>query len=482
MIKNIIQLKNSEKVLNLFEGRLKYLRKNKTECFDEVGYNLELASLTSQYDELKEDIINYKKLINSEIHNFYLNSWSQVDNVIISAKISKGYNESELAKLINISKAEIDFFEKNSYTLANHSLIKRICQVLKIEVNQDLFKEYSIDLNTLINRVRKIIDLPIELIRKYFIPNEFISKFEEFKGVENLNMNEVIVKLTSNFAEYFGMDVNKLLTDNTESLQLQLQVSPKFKRLTNSNTKKINAITAIYILMVMQIINENKLKIDDYRNMTTEIIRKNLFSDLKVLDVEHVLDYLWNLGIMVFPVTDAPSFHGAFIQIEKQPVILISTDIQYPDKLIFNMLHELYHAIEEAGVDFFIVEETPSSIDVADTDIEIAANEFAGEIILNGRHDILAKHCVKIANGSVQRLKKAVEIVAMKEGVSVPSLANYLAYRLMLQKIDWWGAAQNLQGERVNFHNLFVDRFLKHINISKIEEPYLSILLKMLRG
>ena len=74
---------------------------------------------------------------------------------------------------------------------------------------------------------------------------------------------------------------------------------------------------------------------------------------------------------------------------------------------------------------------------------EIAASEFAGDVILGGQAQVLSEMCVAAANNSVERLKRVVPVVARREGVSVGALANYLAFRLSCQGINWWGAAVN---------------------------------------
>ena len=53
--------------------------------------------------------------------------------------------------------------------------------------------------------------------------------------------------------------------------------------------------------------------------------------------------------------------------------------------------------------------------------------------------------CVEAAGGRVDRLKAAVKMVADNEEVEFGALANYMAFRLALQDVNWWGAATNLQ-------------------------------------
>jgi len=65
--------------------------------------------------------------------------------------------------------------------------------------------------------------------------------------------------------------------------------------------------------------------------------------------------------------------------------------------------------------------------------------------MLDGRAEELAEQCVTAAKNRVELLKNAVPSVAQSGGVQVDALANYMAFRLSLQGINWWGAANNLQ-------------------------------------
>ena len=82
-----------------------------------------------------------------------------------------------------------------------------------------------------------------------------------------------------------------------------------------------------------------------------------------------------------------------------------------------------------------------------ESDEEIAASQFAGDVMLDGKADELARDCVARSRMKVPLLKSVVPKVAKTRGVSVGALANYLAFRLSTQGVNWWGAAANLQRE-----------------------------------
>ena len=70
--------------------------------------------------------------------------------------------------------------------------------------------------------------------------------------------------------------------------------------------------------------------------------------------------------------------------------------------------------------------------------------------MLGGRAEALAEQCVDAADQNIAFLKRVVPDVAEKARVATGDLANYLAYRLWSQGINWWSTASNLQPEGID--------------------------------
>lgn len=84
------------------------------------------------------------------------------------------------------------------------------------------------------------------------------------------------------------------------------------------------------------------------------------------------------------------------------------------------------------------------------------------------------------AGGDVGRLKGAVQRIAATEGVAVDALANYLAYRLSLQDINWWGAATNLQPTDANPWAVARNVLLEHMDVDVLNDADRQLLLRAL--
>jgi len=70
--------------------------------------------------------------------------------------------------------------------------------------------------------------------------------------------------------------------------------------------------------------------------------------------------------------------------------------------------------------------------------------------------------------------------VASAEGVPTDSLANYMAFRLSLQNIDWWGTAQNLQQTGENPWVIARDVLLERVQLGRIRGMDRDLLMRAL--
>jgi N-glycosylase/DNA lyase len=116
----------------------------------------------------------------------------------------------------------------------------------------------------------------------------------------------------------------------------------------------------------------------------------------------------------------------------------------------------------------------------SEDDEEAEANEFAEELLFQGKTEELAEACVKEAGGDLRRLKAAVLRVSEKQGVSPDLLANYLAFRLSHQGENWWGAANNLQISEPKPLDIARNEFMKRIDFAKLGEQDRNIVMQAL--
>ena len=183
-----------------------------------------------------------------------------------------------------------------------------------------------------------------------------------------------------------------------------------------------------------------------------------------VITLESVLRFAWDLGVPVLPLKDKGTFHGACWRYEHRNVLVLKQNSRYLARWLFDLIHEIFHAGQNPDVPTLeIVEADETSSERRNSSEEIAATQFAGEVVLDGRAEEIAQACVNAAQGSVERLKGVVPAVAERHGVDTGLLANYMAFRLSWQGVNWWGAAANLQKRDndpwVVARDIFLERF-----------------------
>jgi len=150
---------------------------------------------------------------------------------------------------------------------------------------------------------------------------------------------------------------------------------------------------------------------------------------------------------------------------------------------VTDLLHEMRHAGEDPEAkEFEAIDAEAISRDRRASDEEQAATTFAGDVLLDGRAEILAGMCVKEAAGKMEWLKMAVPRVAEREGVRVDALANYMAYRLALQGQNWWGASTNLQATNESPWLVARDFLIERISFTSLDNVDRQLLARALEG
>jgi hypothetical protein len=148
----------------------------------------------------------------------------------------------------------------------------------------------------------------------------------------------------------------------------------------------------------------------------------------------------------VLPLKDKGTFHGACWRYGGRNVIVLKQTTAHEWRWLFDLVHELFHAGSQPGVETLeVIEDDETSDERRNSDEEIAASRYAGDVVLDGKAEAMAERSVKRARGAVERLKQAVPAVAADNNLPTGALANYMAFRLSWQGINWWGAASSLQ-------------------------------------
>lgn len=250
-----------------------------------------------------------------------------------------------------------------------------------------------------------------------------------------------------------------------------------FKKSTKVNSSRLRA-TVAYARFLAQLVLKatSRIAVRPVPQDASEV-RSAILSLHSELTFESALHYVWSLGIPVLPLDEVGGLHGACWRVSGRSILLLKQPQRSPARWLFDLLHELKHAAQFPGEDNFEFLDSEES-DMTE-DAEMEAGEFAGDVILGGEAERLAELCVEAAHESVEHLKRAVVDVARERGVGQDALANYMAFRLSLQGIDWWGAAANLQ-EQGDPWTVARDQLLPVLDLSVLHDDDRERLLRAL--
>lgn len=284
----------------------------------------------------------------------------------------------------------------------------------------------------------------------------------------------------------FHWSVSRILGDEPLRFDPSLAAATHFKTYGRANELRATAYTfyAHYLALLLL-------------QATTHLVARPLPSDpdefrAAVLDAYGSLDFVsllrftWDHGIPVLPLRDPGAFHGACWRINGRNIIVLKQTTNAQSRWAHDLLHEIKHVMDHLNdFDTSIIEGEeilPGSSSSFASPKEREATRFATDVLLQGRAEALTKRAVAAAEGSMERLKSAVQRVAEVERVPVDGLANYVAARLSRERKDWWGAASNLQVTDPSPWVVAREELLAHIEPDSLSEQDRTQLLRALAG
>ena len=177
------------------------------------------------------------------------------------------------------------------------------------------------------------------------------------------------------------------------------------------------------------------------------------------ISFETALDVAWSCAVVALPLADPGAFHAVIWRHRGRNVIILKRQNRLAGRWLFDLLHEMRHAAEDPDTPTYAVLDADADLD----DDEYVANDFAGAVLLDGRAEEIAQQVVQASGGRVESLTRVVPEIAKRNGVATGDLAHYIAYRLSLDNVNWWGSATNLQSSGVDPWQLTAERFSKRL-------------------
>lgn len=407
----------------------------------------EREALESQLQDLRAELAQYEALKQGEVSTIEVDSFDGLALGLIKARIASGLSQKALADRLGLKEQQIQRYEADRYASASYRRLQQVVRALGINIRKEIFLPHPTPtgMPLLLDKLRQV-GLKTEFFYSRLLPSPLAAQVQE--GAEGTEENQCAVRVGDILTRIFGWTSTELFGAAALPLPRNAAAQARFKMPARRAPASTDLYTA-YANYLATILVEGCRGLPQLPPPTdADEMRHAIEAKYGRTTFLTALHFAWDLGVPVLPLKDPGAFHGACWRYEGRNVIVLKQTTESEARWLFDLLHELYHAGQSPASAFRTrVEAAETSTERKNSAEEIAASEFAGDVILAGRAHMLADMCVEAANNSVERLKQTVPVVASREGASVAALANYLAFRLSWQGINWWGTAVNLQGD-----------------------------------
>jgi transcriptional regulator with XRE-family HTH domain len=477
MIKNEREYRITKSQVASFRKALESLRAETLEGEDKLlAMELQEAALRSQLEELEEQVAQYETLLNTRPQEILTSSIEELPTALIKARIASGLTQADLARQLGFSEQQIQRYEATDYSGASLKRIKQIADALRLRIEPRIFVEQSsISLSGMFRKLGTT-GLTRDFIEKWILsPNMR----------EQTSSNETdfaVSTIASRIGRVFGWSEANLLGPAPLSFNTEILDAVRHKKPKKVDEQKVNALTVYaHYLSLLTLSATEHLQTKAIPQVAREF-REELVHAQGSVGFREAVNYVWDLGIPILPLAIGGSLHGAMWRVNRRNIIVLKQSTRFTGRWLIDLLHEIDHAKEDLDKPDKAVIETEDPLMSRNnrSEAEVSATEFAIDVALNGRAEMLFELCVNEAKGKVEWLKRVVPEVAKRERVDQGVLANALAYRLSEQKINWWGAAAGLQDSSQDPWAIARDAFLERANLRVLNPIDREILLQSL--
>lgn len=423
----------------------------------------EREAMESQLADLRAELAEYDQLKSADLSMITISSFDKLADGLIKARIAGGLSQKALAERLGLKEQQVQRYEAERYASASYQRLREVADALGVRITNDILLPVAPNsFGGLVSKLRQV-GLERDFLLSRLLPSADAARASGEVSGEDDDYS-LTSKAGSVLERVFGWSRDNLFGAQALAAPRFAAAEARFKMPAN----RARAATSLYAayanyLAVVALKGARSLPQHDIP-IEAAAMRHRILNAYEAVDLKSALHTAWDLGIVVLPLRDRGTFHGACWRYEGRNAVVLKQTSRHEARWLFDLLHEIFHAGQQPQADTLeVIEADETSTERRDSDEEIAASQFAGEVVLDGKAETLAEACVKAARGSVERLKSVLPTIADRNRISVGALANYLAFRLSWQGVSWWGAAANLQADDGDpwsiARDVFVERF-----------------------
>lgn len=423
----------------------------------------EREAMESQLADLQAELVEYERLKSADLSVIRINSFDKLADGLIQARIASGLSQKALAERLGLKEQQIQRYEAERYASASYQRLREIAGALGLRITNDiLLPVVPGNFGGLVTKLGQV-GLDRDFLLGRLLPSADAARAAGEVAAAN-DDNVLTAKTGAVLERVFGWTHDNLFGAQALQAPRFAAAEARFK-MPAGRRQAATSLYAAYAnyLAVVTLKGARDLPRNTVPTDAVEM-RRLIMEGRRAVDLRSVLHVAWDLGLVVLPLSDRGTFHGACWRYEGRNAIVLKQTSRHEARWLFDLLHELFHAGQRPESETLeVIEADETSAERRESGEEVAASQFAGDVVLDGKAEALAQACVKAARGSLERLKSVLPTVAARNGVAVGALANYMAFRLSWQGENWWGAAANLQARDGDpwaiARDVFVERF-----------------------
>lgn len=123
------RLKEFEAAVNELKGREQPPTRN-----DQLRLKLHIDALSSQIEEFEEEIAEYEALQKGNVEQLTLESFNELPQALIKARIVRGLTQEKLAELLHVKPQQVQRDEANLYAGASFTKLLEVQKALNLVV------------------------------------------------------------------------------------------------------------------------------------------------------------------------------------------------------------------------------------------------------------------------------------------------------------------------------------------------------------
>ncbi|MCE9551909.1 MAG: helix-turn-helix domain-containing protein [Planctomycetes bacterium] len=445
---------------------------------DPLLAQLEVNALRSQLDELREQLAEFDELQSGRRGVLCVESFDQLPHALVQARIAAGLSHKELAERLGLKEQQVQRYEATDYGSASLARLQEVVTALGVSLREELFLPIRSPSPSALFERLSAAGIERDFVLERILPPNLAKRMAATSPVQT---ETEMRQAASTIGRVFRWNTEDILGSEPLTLNSEAAGIARFKVPARADERRLSAFTVYAHYLSLLVLDATPTLQPKQVPTDAEEFRDALLSESSSVSLERVLAFAWSLGVAVLPLTDHGAFHGACWRNDGRNVIVLKQRTSSLARWINDCLHEMYHAGQEPEAkERSIIEDAEMSPERRESEEEQEATIFAGDVILDGRAEELVNMCINAASGQVPRLKSAVPIIAESEGVEVGALANYMAFRLSLQGINWWGTAANLQNGDADPWEIARDWLLPRLDLERLNEIDRHILVQAL--